>query len=77
METDASRSLYIAVFILAGFNTGGKCRSNRLGGERFCWVVDQILATNQVLSCCRTLACLGGMLVSAEACAKYVSVYLQ
>lgn len=77
METDSSRSLYTAGFVLTGFNTGGKPRSHRLGGERLCWATDQILATNQALSCSRTLACLGRILLSAEACAKYASAYLQ
>lgn len=56
MERDASRSLYIAALILTGFNIDGKHRSNRLGAERCCWVTDQILATNQALSCLRGLA---------------------
>lgn len=77
MGTDASRNLYLAIFILTGYNAGGKCRSNRLSGEELCWVTGWTLVTNQALSCKRPSAWLGAALVSAEACAKYVSAYLQ
>lgn len=63
MGIDASRGLLIAGFVLTGFNSCEKDRSNRLREERPCWVTDQILATNQALSCCPTSAWLGGILV--------------